>query len=331
MGSSTDLEVGDYVVAIGNPFGMNNTVTAGIVSAKGRQIGAGIYDDFIQTDASINPGNSGGPLFNLKGEVVGINTAVNAFGQGIAYAVPIDLVKDRIEELKTSGTIARGYLGVTLQSADKLLLESLKIPSGTGGALVTDVTAGTPADKAGLKEGDFVVDLDGKPVKNSDDLRMRIGSYSPGETVELELYRNGAKKDLKVKLGERPAEEELAGMRGFGGGSRDDDDSSEPGAEKSGVLARIGVEVADAAELRSRFGVNLPEDVRGAVVMRIDDDGLAAGHLQPQDVIVSVNGQAIDSVAELRSALQKSGDPALMVVLRRGGRTYVAVPLHKDE
>ena len=327
LGSSSDLEVGDYVVAIGNPFGMNNTVTAGIVSAKGRQIGAGIYDDFIQTDASINPGNSGGPLFNLKGEVVGINTAVNAYGQGIAYAVPIDLVKNRIDELKTSGTIARGYLGVTLQTAEPLLLESMKVPPGTGGALITQVTAGTPAAKAGLQEGDFVVDVDGKPVKNSDELRMRIGSYHPNETVAIALYRNGAKKDLKVKLGERPREEELAGMRGFGGSP---DEPAEPSAEKSGVLAKLGIEIADPYTLRSS-GVDVPDDMRGAVVTRIDEDGTAAGYLQPQDVIVSLNGQAIDSSAQLRTALQKSKDPALMVVLRRGVRTYVAVPLHEEE
>jgi serine protease Do len=328
LGSSSDLEVGDYVVAIGNPFGMNNTVTAGIVSAKGRQIGAGIYDDFIQTDASINPGNSGGPLFNLEGEVVGINTAVNAYGQGIAYAVPIDLVKDRIDELKTSGKIARGYLGVTLQTADPLLLQSMGVPAGTGGALVTQVTEDTPADKAGLREGDFVVDVDGKPVKNSDELRMRIGSYHPNETVAIVLYRNGSKKDLKVKLGERPNEEELAGMRGFGGSPGDE--PSGPGADKSGALAKLGIEIADPVTLRSS-GVDVPDDLRGAVVTRIDEDGSAAGHLQLQDVIVSLNGQTIDNSAELRGALQKSKDPALMVVLRRGVRTYVAVPLQKAE
>ena len=328
FGSSTDLQVGDYVVAIGNPFGMNNTVTAGIVSAKGRQIGAGIYDDFIQTDASINPGNSGGPLFNLLGQVVGINTAINAYGQGIAYAVPIDLVKDRIEELKTSGTIARGYLGVTLQTADRLLLESMKIPAGTGGALITNVTSGTPASKAGLQEGDFIVDVDGKPVKNSDELRMRIGSYHPNETVALQLYRNGTKKDMKVKLGERPEEDALAGNQSEGGSGGDD--SGAPNTEKGGVLARLGLEVVDPAELRNRTGMNVPEDMRGAIVMKVDEKGSAAGQLQPQDVIVSVNGKDIDNSADLKSSLQKSGDPALMVVMRRGVRTYVAVPLHKE-
>jgi serine protease Do len=329
FGSSSDLEVGDYVVAIGNPFGMNNTVTAGIVSAKGRQIGAGIYDDFIQTDASINPGNSGGPLFNLKGQVVGINTAINAYGQGIAYAVPIDLVKDRIDELKTSGTIARGYLGVTLQTADKLLLESMKVPAGTGGALITNVTDGTPAAKAGLQEGDFIVDVDGKPVKNSDELRMRIGSYHPNETVALQLYRNGAKKDMKVKLGERPEEDDLAGMRSGGGSGGDE--PSQPNTEKGGVLARLGLEVVDPAELRNRIGMNVPEDMRGAIVMKVDEKGSAAGQIQAQDVIVSVNGKDIANSADLKAALQKSSDPALMVVMRRGVRTYVAVPLHKEQ
>jgi serine protease Do len=328
LGSSTDLEVGDYVVAIGNPFGMNNTVTAGIVSAKSRQIGAGVYDDFIQTDASINPGNSGGPLFNLKGEVVGINTAINAYGQGIAYAVPVDLVKDRIDELKTSGTIARGFLGVTLQSADDTLLASLQIPPNTGGALVTEVTHDAPADKAGLEEGDFIVDVDGKPVKNSDELRMRIGSYHPGETVALELYRNGSKKDMKVKLGERPDEAELAGLSP----NRPGPEQGEPEASKTGILATIGIEIADASQLRSPFGggSGVPDGFRGIVVTRVDSGGTAAGHLQPQDAIVTVNGKEVATGAELRTALQKGPDPALLVVLRRGVRTYVAVPLHAE-
>ncbi len=212
LGSSDAARVGDRVVAIGNPFGLSHTVTEGIVSAKGRVIGAGPYDDFLQTDASINPGNSGGPLFNLRGEVIGINTAINPRGQGIGFSVPIDMVRPLVEDLKDDGHVSRGWLGVGLQPIDPVLKKHLGDDS-LEGTVVGMVYPGTPAAEAGLEVGDIITGIDGKPVSESAELVRHIGTRAPGEKVTLNLRRGNETVDLKVKLGERPEREELEGRR----------------------------------------------------------------------------------------------------------------------
>ena len=173
LGDSDRLRVGDWVMAIGNPFGLDHTVTAGIVSAKGRVIGAGPYDNFIQTDASINPGNSGGPLFNMAGEVVGINTAIVAQAQGIGFAIPVNMAKEIIEDLKAKGKVTRGWLGVSVQDITEDLAKSMKLKDRSG-ALVTEVFEGDPADKAGIKQGDIIIEVDGKKVKDTHEL-LQVG------------------------------------------------------------------------------------------------------------------------------------------------------------
>jgi serine protease Do len=212
LGSSDATRVGDRVVAIGNPFGLSHTVTEGIVSAKGRVIGAGPYDDFLQTDASINPGNSGGPLFNLAGEVVGINTAINPRGQGIGFSVPIDQVRPLIDDLKEDGKVSRGWMGVGLQELDPMLAKHLGKPD-LAGTVVGQVYPGTPAASAGLESGDIIIEMDGQPVKDSATLVRSIGTRAPGEKVSLKVLREGRPTDVKVKLGERPDREELEGRR----------------------------------------------------------------------------------------------------------------------
>src|SRR5262245_3364694 len=182
MGSSADLKVGEWVVAIGNPFGLSNSVTAGIVSAKGRVIGAGPYDDFIQTDAPINPGNSGGPLFNMKGEMVGINTAIIASGQGIGFAIPVDLVKPLIPQLETTGTVTRGYLGVSIQAVTPELVKALKLAERQG-ALVSDVVSGGPAAQAGIRRGDVIVGFNDAPIHDAHDLPALVAKTPVGERV----------------------------------------------------------------------------------------------------------------------------------------------------
>lgn len=208
LGSSDATRVGDRVVAIGNPFGLSHTVTEGIVSAKGRVIGAGPYDDFLQTDASINPGNSGGPLFNLRGEVVGINTAINPRGQGIGFSVPIDMVKPLIEDLKDDGKVSRGWLGVGLAPLDERAAQHLDLAAGSG-TIVGQVYPGTPAATAGLLPGDVVKGINGKDVGDSEALIRLIGSQQPGDTVALDILRDGADQTIKVTLGERPDREDL--------------------------------------------------------------------------------------------------------------------------
>ena len=199
LGNSDDLKVGDWVVAIGNPFGLDRTVTAGIVSAKGRVIGAGPYDNFIQTDASINPGNSGGPLLNLQGEVVGINTAIVAQGQGIGFAIPVNTVKPMIPELETKGKVTRGFLGVNIQAITPALAKSLSLPDQKG-ALVADVNPDTPAARAGIQRGDVIVAFNGKEVPDSQSLPAMVAAIPVDQEATVTVKRQGQTLQLPVKI-----------------------------------------------------------------------------------------------------------------------------------
>ncbi len=205
LGDSDKLDVGEWVVAIGNPFGLGHTVTAGIVSAKGRIIGSGPYDDFIQTDASINPGNSGGPLFNLRGEVVGINTAIIQGGQGIGFATPIQLAKSVLDQLKSKGKVTRGWLGVYIQPLTPDAAENLGITDRRG-ALVSDVTSGGPAEKAGIRSGDVIVAFDGKAIKDEHELPTVVATTKPGKSVNVRLIREGKEISIAVTIAEMTAE-----------------------------------------------------------------------------------------------------------------------------
>ena len=209
LGDSEALRVGDWVIAIGNPFGLTHTVTAGIVSAKDRVIGAGPYDDFIQTDASINPGNSGGPLFNTRGEVVGINTAIVPQGQGIGFAIAVNTAKPLIPQLVSKGEVTRGYLGVNIQSITPELAKALTLADGKG-ALVADVMPGTPAEKAGLKRGDVIVAFNRKAVDSSRDLPALVANTSVGQEVTLTVVRDGKQQELPITVGKLPVAEARA-------------------------------------------------------------------------------------------------------------------------
>ena len=210
LGDSNKLDVGEWVVAVGNPFGLGQTVTAGIVSAKGRVIGAGPYDDFIQTDASINPGNSGGPLFNLNGEVVGINTAIIASGQGIGFAIPMSIAQPVVSQLMQNGKVSRGYLGVGIQDVTPDLAKSFGLNSEKG-ALIASVYPGGPAEKAGIESGDVVLSINGKELQSSHDLPLVISQTPVGSTVMMDVLRKGGKKTVQVTVGElEKAERELA-------------------------------------------------------------------------------------------------------------------------
>ncbi|RMF88069.1 MAG: Do family serine endopeptidase [Nitrospinota bacterium] len=205
LGDSEATQVGDWVIAIGNPFGLGQTVTTGIISAKGRVIGAGPYDDFLQTDAAINPGNSGGPLFNLNGEVIGINTAIVASGQGIGFAIPSQLAKTVIAQLKSRGRVVRGWLGVYVQPLTPPLAQSLGLEK-LQGALVADVVAGGPAAEAGVQPGDVIVALGGQPVQTATDLPRLVAEAPVGKAVPVKLIRRGKTRSVAVTIGERPAE-----------------------------------------------------------------------------------------------------------------------------
>ena len=307
MGNSADLKVGEWVVAIGNPFGLSNSVTAGIVSAKGRVIGAGPYDDFIQTDAPINPGNSGGPLFNMQGEMVGINTAIIASGQGIGFAIPIDLAKPLIPQLVTAGEVTRGYLGVSIQSMTPDLAKALKLEERQG-ALVAEVAPGGPAAKAGIRQGDVIEGFNGESIKGAHDLPVMVAKTPVGEEATVTLQRHGKTQTVPVTVGKLPSER-MAG-------------------EESGPVGQSqwGLQLQDVTPQMARQH-GLPHE-SGVMIAGVQPDSPAerAG-LQRGDLIREVNRQPVQSVQEVRDALAKgeTQDAAVLLVKRDQGSLFVAM------
>ena len=300
LGSSERLRVGEYVVAIGNPFGLGNTVTMGIVSAKSRAIGAGLYDDFIQTDASINPGNSGGPLFDLRGQVVGINTAINPNGRGIGFAIPVDALKEVLSQLLSTGKVARGRLGVAIQAVDPGLSKALGLARPEG-ALVAEVEPGGPADKAGLKAGDVILRVDQSPITRAEDLPRTVARHPPGSKVKVEVRREHASRTLEVNLDEVRDESSAPTAGGSPG----------PGAA---APKGIGVQLSDAPG-------------QGVVVARVVAGSAADGELEPGDVIVEVNRAPVARAADVvtRISATPAGTPILFKVTRQNKTRFVAI------
>ncbi|MCG6537374.1 MAG: Do family serine endopeptidase, partial [Syntrophales bacterium LBB04] len=265
IGDSDKLRVGEWVIAIGNPFGLEQTVTAGIVSAKGRVIGAGPYDNFIQTDASINPGNSGGPLFGMDGKVIGINTAIIAQGQGIGFAIPIIMANRMLPELKTKGEVTRGWLGVSIQDITDDIAKTMKLKDPEG-ALIAEVFEGDPADKAGLKAGDVIIGVNGKKIKDSHELLMIIAEMRVGEKVEIKALHEGQEKVFQVLIAVRK-EREIAAAGTTGNFGMTVQDITPDIAKHLGIARQSGVIVADVKD-------GSPADEAG---------------IRPQDVILQVN------------------------------------------
>lgn len=298
LGSSEALRVGEYVIAIGNPFGLGHTVTMGIVSAKSRTIGAGPYDDFIQTDASINPGNSGGPLFNARGEVIGINTAINPNGQGIGFAIPIDDVKAILPQLLESGHVARGRLGVFIQPVDANLAKALGLDKPKG-AMVAQVEKNGPGSKAGIENGDVILQVDGVDVPSSQDLPRIVARNTPGTKVSVKVLRNGEMKTFEATLAPLVDEESKA------------ETSSAPSVDQRG----LGAELADAPE------------GNGAMVRRVRPGSSAEEALKSGDVIVEVGQSKITNAADAADKIAKALEkgPVLLRVERNGQGRYVAL------
>ena len=309
LGDSDKLKVGSWVVAIGSPFGLEQTVTAGIVSAKGRKIGSGPYDDFIQTDASINPGNSGGPLINLEGEVVGINTAIVTGGQGIGFAIPINLAKGIIEQLKQSGEVTRGWLGVGIQELTPELAQYYGIKEKAG-ILVTQVYEGDPAYKAGIQPKDVIISVDGKTFNTPKELSMTIAKSAVGKQVSIELIREVKNKTVEVTLGKQKASEMLTG-------------SSEEGEDLGMKLADITPEIAD------RLG--LPEDETGVVIADIMPGSKADNaELRQGDLIKEINRNLVNNIEDFHAVLKKIKPGGLVQLLvKRGNMGYFVVTINK--
>jgi serine protease Do len=311
LGDSEALKVGTWVVAVGSPFGLEQTVTAGIVSAKGRIIGSGPYDDFIQTDASINPGNSGGPLIDLNGEVVGINTAIVASGQGIGFAIPVNMAKDIISQLKDSGTVTRGWLGVGIQNLTPELSEYYGLKDSKG-VLVVKTYEDDPAAKAGIRENDIIVAVEGKPVEDSRELSMRIASLPVGQKIEVQLIRDGKPKTVRVTLAKR--EDEKLAQR------------EAPTAGQGDLGMRLG-ELDDATARRFGYDSNEP----GALVVAIDPDGKAreAG-MRPGDLIKELNRKPIASPRDFAAALATvDKEKPLELLIKRRGTGYLALKIER--
>jgi serine protease Do len=301
LGDSNALEVGEWVVAVGNPFGLGQTVTTGIVSAKGRVIGAGPYDDFIQTDASINPGNSGGPLFNLNGEVVGINTAIIASGQGIGFATPISLTKGLVPQLIQKGRVSRGYLGVGIQDVTPELAKSFGLTTDTG-ALIANVYPSGPADKAGIQSGDVVVAFNGKTIQESHELPLLVSQTPVGSAATVDVIRKGEKKNFTVQVGElEKAERQLA--------------------EAEKVSSELGLVVRDlmpeeAQELS-------PRGKKGVLVVRVLPGSQAEYvGIRTGDLILEINDAPVNTLAAYNGVIQKirSGE-IVRIFVGRGNMT----------
>jgi serine protease Do len=306
LGNSDESQVGDWVIAVGSPFGLQATVTSGIISAKARQIGAGPYDEFIQTDAAINPGNSGGPLVNMRGEVVGINTAIVRGGSGIGFAIPSNVAKRVASELRTSGKVTRGWLGVSLQPLTPELATSFGVKD-VKGALVADVSPDSPAAGAGLKTGDVITELNGKKIDDPAAVARAVGLAKPGDTSRVTVWRDRQQTTLDVKLGEAPAERVAS--------------ASDTGGSSSGLgltVQPVTPDIARQLELK---------DTAGVVVTRVDPEG-AAGEagLQRGDVIVEIDRKPVKSPEDFEKlTAQAAGKRLLMRVQRGGSALYVAM------
>jgi Do/DeqQ family serine protease len=315
LADSDSVRVGDVVLAVGNPLGVGQTVTMGIISAKGRSTGSGSgsYEDFLQTDAPINQGNSGGALVNMKGELVGINSQILSNGGegniGIGFAIPSNMAKHVMDQLRTNGKVTRAQLGVIVQPVTSDLAESLGLKN-VNGALIGSVTAGSAADRAGLKRGDVIMSFNGQAVHDTNTLRNRVAETAPGSNADVAIIRDGSEKHVSVKL-DQASGDRIARR-----------DSESISADQSS----LGVSVAPLTpELASRY--KLPREARGIVVQDVDPDGRAAdAGIRPGDVIEEVNRQPVQSVEDLRAALRKSTDrPVLLLVNREGTSRFVTV------
>jgi serine protease Do len=317
-GDSDALAIGDWTIAIGNPFGLGGTVTAGILSARSRNINEGPYDDFLQTDAAINRGNSGGPLFNTAGDVVGVNTAIvspSGGSVGIGFAVPSEVAKRIVTDLRDNGSVERGWLGVSIQPVSEDIADALGIDD-TDGTLVASVTRDSPADKAGLKAGDVILKMNGTAVEGPRELSMAVADLAVDSDVPLTILRDGKTEELSVKIGLHPRQAAL--------------DSGNADGESAPDTAQLGVAIAPLdASLRARL--NLPEDLNGIAITYVAPDSAAAeAGLRPGDVVISAAGNDVPDGEALRSAVAAAAEkdaPLLLRVYRGGNYTFIAVNL----
>lgn len=326
LGKSSDLRVGDWVIAVGNPFSLTSTVTSGIVSALGRSVQASVaYEDYIQTDAAINPGNSGGALVNLDGELIGVNTMIytrSGGSMGIGFAIPIDMARRIMRDLITKGEVVRGWIGVTIQDIDEATRDVMNLPPGEG-VLIGSVTEGDPADKAGIKAGDVILSLNGISMNNVNELRNTIAAISPGTEIPVIVFRNGDRKELTIEIGRREMENVSQTE-----GERPGRGESEPEPEDTG---KLGIGVSDISPaLRQQYGI--PQATDGVVITQLDPSLPEVREtLRVGDVILSIKRKgkefrSIDDVKAYKKAIQniEEGESLMFRILRNGDSFFVA-------
>lgn len=314
FGDSSKMRVGNFIITVGNPFGIGQTVTMGIISATGRS-GLGIedYEDFIQTDAAINPGNSGGAMVNVRGELVGINTAIISGGggsEGVGFAIPVNMARGVMDQILKHGKVTRGWLGVSVQTLTPEIAKAFGLPAERGGALVTDVTPDSPASRSGLLKGDVIRQLNGETVNDSSALSLKISTMAPQTTVRLKVNRNGQERDMTAVLAELPAKE-----------------AGKPIADKESGSPRLGLSIEPLTpQLAKQLG--LGPQTRGLVLSDVlsgssaEEAGLHRG-----DVVQEVNHQSVATIEQFQSAIAKAGnEPVLFLIVRGGSHLYVVVP-----
>lgn len=307
LGNSDKVRVGEWVAAIGSPFGFENTVTSGIVSAKSRALPDGTYVPFIQTDVAVNPGNSGGPLFNLSGEVIGINSQIySSTGgyQGLSFAIPIDMVIKVKDQLVQHGKVSRGRIGITIQEVNQSLAESFGLKQA-GGALVSSVEPGSPAAKGGLKDGDVILSLDDQEISRSIDLSARVAELRPGTTATLGIWRKGAQKDIKISVGEAKADAVAA--------------NAGSSSENTGKLG-LAVRSLNAEEQQQ-------SKVQGGLLVEEVSGPAAKAGIQPGDLVLAVNGTPVKSVEDLRNLTAKTGKSVALLIQRENSRLFVPIDI----
>ncbi|MGL4722704.1 MAG: Do family serine endopeptidase [Desulfovibrionaceae bacterium] len=317
FGNSDSAKVGEWLLAIGNPFGLGHTVTAGILSAKGRNIASGPFDNYLQTDASINPGNSGGPLVNMKGEVIGINTAIIAQGQGLGFAIPSNMASSIISQLRTSGKVRRGWIGAAIQDITSDTAKALNL-GNQNGTLIGSVINQGPAYKAGLRAGDIVISVNGKAVQDASDFLRSIAGFQPGQSISISYLRDGNKRDTVVKLGERTLENLASTSLG-----------PSPVKKSNAQITDLGITVRELTQEEYR-NLGIPAAVKGLLVVRIDKDkAVASSGIQEDDIIVSVNMKAVQDVKAFSTLVKesKSRGAILLRIFRKGDSFFVSLPL----
>ncbi|MEJ2695176.1 MAG: DegQ family serine endoprotease [Candidatus Sulfobium sp.] len=305
LGNSDKMKVGDWVLAIGNPFGLGHTVTQGIISATGRVIGSGPYDNFLQTDAPINPGNSGGPLVNLEGQVIGINSAIIASGQGIGFAIPSNMAKQIVSQLKTKGKVVRGWIGVSIQTVTPAIAQAFGLKNDKG-ALVAEAVPNGPAQAAGIKQGDVIVSFNGKTINRMSDLPFIVAETPVGKTVPVTVVRNGKELTLNIKIAEMPQGQAAGGT--------------------PAPAERLGLTISNITpQIRNEFGLT---DTSGVLVVNVSQGSLAAdAGIQPGDIIKEVNRMPVKDVSDYESAIRKweKNKPLLLLIKRKGQTFFVSI------